>query len=216
MKFKISTISLSLAALIGVFSCDDKGTDPPPVNQAPNITSSISVEAFADSLFSYTATATDPNGTTPTIIIENNPSWTSVNGAAVGGTPSESTPDTSFMVIASDGELADTAVVSVAVVASQTLTSYSGEIQPIFNNNCAGGGCHVGGMANGLSLSSYSSLMQGGNSGAVVVPGNPNSSIIIRRLEGDITPQMPFGRAPLSASDIQKIRDWIEEGALDN
>jgi hypothetical protein len=58
--------------------------------------------------------------------------------------------------------------------------------------------------------------MDGGNSGDVVIPGNPDGSIIVRRLEGDITPQMPFGRPPLSNSDIQKIRDWIEQGALDN
>ena len=58
--------------------------------------------------------------------------------------------------------------------------------------------------------------MQGGNSGTVVIPGNPDNSIIIGRLEGSITPQMPLGGAPLSASDIQKIRDWITEGALDN
>lgn len=215
MKYGNLILGISLMVLIGVMSCGDNATDPPG-NRAPSITSSSSVEAVIDAQFSYTATATDPDGTAPNISIENNPSWTSVNGSAVSGTPSESTPDTSFTVIASDGELADTVVVSVAIVASQTLVSYSGEIQPIFNNNCAGAQCHVGGMANGLSLSSYASLMQGGNSGAVVVPGNPNSSIIIRRLEGSITPQMPFGGAPLSVSDIQKIRDWIEEGALDN
>lgn len=94
--------------------------------------------------------------------------------------------------------------------------SYAQQIQPIFNASCGGSQCHIGGTANGLSLSSYSSLMQGGNSGAVVIPGNPDNSIIIRRLEGDITPQMPFGRSPLPQATIQLIRDWIAEGAHDN
>jgi hypothetical protein len=209
----IALFSLSAAAII--FACSDKGTDPPG-NRAPSISSSTSVQAVIDQQFSYTATATDPDGTTPTVTIDNNPSWTSVTGRTITGTPSANTPDTSFRIIATDGELADTAIVSVEVVTSQTLVSYAGEIQPIFNGNCAGAPCHIGGNANGLSLNSYADLMDGGNSGDVVLPGNPDGSIIVRRLEGDITPQMPFGRPPLSNSDIQKIRDWIEQGAQDN
>jgi hypothetical protein len=58
--------------------------------------------------------------------------------------------------------------------------------------------------------------MQGGNSGAVVVSGNADGSILIGRLEGTITPQMPFGEQPLSPSQIQTIRDWIDQGAQDN
>jgi hypothetical protein len=209
----IALFSLSAAAII--FACSDKGTDPPG-NRAPSISSSTSVQAVIDQQFSYTATATDPDGTTPTVTIDNNPSWTSVTGRTITGTPAQNTPDTTFRIIATDGELADTAIVSVEVVTSQTLISYAGEIQPIFNGSCGPSSCHIGGNTSGLTLDTYADLMDGGNSGDVVIPGNPDGSIIVRRLEGDITPQMPFGRPPLSNSDIQKIRDWIEQGALDN
>jgi len=206
---------LSLAIFLVILACSDKGTEPDG-NSAPSISSSTSVQAVIDQQFSYTATATDPDGTTPTVTIDNNPSWTSINSRTISGTPTQGTPDTTFRIIASDGDLADTAVVSIDVVTGQTLISYAGEIQPIFDLRCAGGQCHIPGPANGLSLNNYAQLMQGGNSGAVVLPGNPDGSIIVRRLEGDITPQMPFGRPPLSNSDIQKIRDWIEQGAQDN
>lgn len=94
--------------------------------------------------------------------------------------------------------------------------SYANDIQPIFNSNCAGSQCHIGGTSNGLSLVSYSTLMEGGISGPVVIPGEPDSSIIVQRLEGTIQPQMPFQRPPQPQSQIQLIRDWIAQGAQDN
>jgi len=144
------------------------------------------------------------------------PAAVQVQRAPASGTPSAQTLDTSFTVVASDSFLADTLSVSVAVVTQLSQVSYLADIQPIFNNNCAGPSCHIGGTANGLSLSNYASLMQGGISGAVVIPGDPDSSIIVRRLEGSIQPQMPYGGAPLPQSQIQLIRDWITQGAHDN
>lgn len=198
-----------------LLSCGDKGTEP-TANRAPRITSATSLEAVEDMQFGYTATATDPDSDPLTIEIHNIPSWLTLSGNSVSGTPAVQTPDTSFTIVVSDGSLADTAVVMIAVVPQVSLVSYSAEIQPIFNSNCAGSQCHIGGTANGLSLASYSSLMQGGNSGAVVIPGDPDNSIIIRRLEGAIQPQMPFGRSPLPQATIQLIRDWIAQGAHNN
>lgn len=212
-SIRIKVFALISSTLI-ILSCSDMGSDPP--NRAPEITSATSVEAVLGNQFVYAATAIDPDEDEISITIENNPSWTQVTGNTISGTPIFSDPDTSFTVIASDGDLADTAVVMVAVVLNPTYISYSGEIQPIFDNNCAGSGCHIPGPALGLSLNNYIQLMQGGNSGPVVIPGNPDSSIIIQRLEGTIQPQMPFLQPPLPDSVIQKIRDWIEQGALDN
>ena len=47
---------------------------------------------------------------------------------------------------------------------------YVTEIQPIFDNNCTS--CHINGgnYYGGLDLSSYASLMEGGNSGNTIVP----------------------------------------------
>lgn len=212
-------ISLRLAlflagAAIIFFSCSDKGTDPE--NRPPQITSPSSAEAVINELFSYTATAADPDGTTPTMSFENIPSWTDTSGATISGTPTAETPDTTFIVRASDDFLSVTREVAVTIVTETPQISYAQQIQPIFTASCGGSQCHIGGTANGLSLSNYTSLMQGGNSGAVVIAGNPDNSIIVGRLEGTITPQMPFGRDPLSPSQIQLIRDWITEGAHNN
>ncbi len=94
--------------------------------------------------------------------------------------------------------------------------SYANAVQPIFNNNCAG--CH--GSSGGVGLTSYSALMSsvGNNYGEnVVVPGNADASGLVDKIEPN--PQhgnrMPTGGA-LTPSEIQTIRTWINEGALNN
>jgi hypothetical protein len=50
-----------------------------------------------------------------------------------------------------------------------------------------------------------------------VQPGDPNNSFLIIKLMGPSLPQgsrMPFGKPPLTAEQIQLIRDWITQGAL--
>jgi len=89
---------------------------------------------------------------------------------------------------------------------------YSIDIQPIFDGSCIT--CH--GSAGGLSTDTYADLIAGGQSGAVVIAGDPVNSILIRRLEGSITPQMPLNIAPLTQPEIDRIATWIAEGARDN
>ncbi len=86
-----------------------------PVNDPPVITSPIADTATERILFTYHATATDPDNT-PTCSFINYPSWLQVSGAIIFGTPGESFHDTTFWVIASDGQLADTEIVAVAII----------------------------------------------------------------------------------------------------
>lgn len=92
--------------------------------------------------------------------------------------------------------------------------SFSADIQPIFNSNCTG--CH--GNSGGLSLSSYSGLMAGGDNGATVTAGNGASSILVQKLSSDppFGDQMPLGTAALSDENIALITIWINEGAENN
>ena len=92
---------------------------------------------------------------------------------------------------------------------------YQSEIQPIFNDNC--GNCHLGNSSGGLNLSSYQDLMEGGNSGAVVEPGNSSESALYDRItrENSDNGDMPPGNSELSQSDIDLIAQWINEGALE-
>jgi len=91
-------------------------------------------------------------------------------------------------------------------------TEFAAVILPMLQADCIT--CHGG--AGDLSLESYADVMLGGISGQVVIPGDPDNSLLIKRLEGVIKPQMPLDLPPLSQPQIDTIRDWIAEGALDN
>jgi len=104
-----------------------------------------------------------------------------------------------------------------SIIVADTV-SFADDVLPIFQANCSGGGCHVPGPEpnTGLSLKDYASVIGGSATRAVVLPGNAEESELIKRLEGRAQPSMPFGRALLPEETIQLVRDWIEQGAMDN
>ena len=85
---------------------------------------------------------------------------------------------------------------------------YNLSIQSIFNQSCTG--CH--GSAGGLSLTSYNNVMNGGNSGPVVIPGSHQSSLLWQKINSGAMP--PGNNPDLIESQISLIADWIDEGAL--
>ena len=89
---------------------------------------------------------------------------------------------------------------------------FSIDVQPILDAECTI--CHGG--AGGLDLESYAGLITGGTSGAIVVPGDGFQSLLIKRLDGRIPPQMPENRPPLTQPEIDRISKWIDEGARNN
>jgi hypothetical protein len=93
--------------------------------------------------------------------------------------------------------------------------SYNGLIQPLFDRGCAfSGGCHAGeDPAAALGLESYQRLT---DRIGIVVPGSPDESLLLLRIDGRITPRMPLYRPPLTDNQIKGIRRWILEGALNN
>jgi hypothetical protein len=90
--------------------------------------------------------------------------------------------------------------------------SFAFDILPLFVQDCIH--CHGG--AGGLSLESHAGVIAGGSSGAVVIAGDPNASLLVRRLDGRRLPVMPLDGPPLTAPEIDRIRQWILEGALNN
>lgn len=91
-------------------------------------------------------------------------------------------------------------------------TSFAIDILPIFQTDCIT--CHGG--AGGLDLESYQGIIQGGVSGPVLDPTDPDDSLILKRLDGRVTPTMPLDGPLLPSPEIDRIRQWIAEGAQDN
>ena len=91
---------------------------------------------------------------------------------------------------------------------------YNSEIQPIFNNKCIS--CHIDGGTyfGGLDLSSYSEVMEGGNSGNTIVPFDHENSLLWQHVNSGYMPAYGSGIDPLTAEQINLMAQWIDEGAL--
>jgi hypothetical protein len=89
---------------------------------------------------------------------------------------------------------------------------YQQQVHVILAAKCLG--CHSAERrSGGLSLAAYSDALEGGRSGAAIRPGSSAGSLLVQRITGEVTPQMPLGRDALSAGEIATIRTWIDEGA---
>lgn len=88
--------------------------------------------------------------------------------------------------------------------------SYSSELAPMFNTNCAISGCHVSGAhAPYLSTSvSYTQIVNGG----YVNLANPKESKLYQMTTGEMAQYMP---SPIKENN-QKVYDWIRNGAPNN
>jgi hypothetical protein len=83
---------------------------------------------------------------------------------------------------------------------------FTGEVLPIFQNNCTMSGCHSGGGDEEMPLRTYSEIMNG------ITSGKPDASEIYRSITSKWGQMMPPGQ-PLSIGNRTLIRLWIEQGA---
>jgi Protein of unknown function (DUF1553)/Protein of unknown function (DUF1549)/Planctomycete cytochrome C/Carbohydrate binding module (family 6) len=91
---------------------------------------------------------------------------------------------------------------------------YSTDIKPIINKNCIK--CHGGvKQAGGFSLLFRDEALAKTKSGKpAIIPFHPEQSEFIARLtHKDLDERMPFKAEPLSKSDINKLTQWVKEGA---
>lgn len=95
---------------------------------------------------------------------------------------------------------------------AQTPTTW-GDVSSIFADNCTR--CHGSGGSAGLNLSSYATAIAGSNNGPVLVSGNPDDSLLVKRIRGEITPRMPRNAEALAAEQIALIESWITGGLLE-
>ncbi|MEC8475311.1 MAG: c-type cytochrome domain-containing protein [Planctomycetota bacterium] len=92
--------------------------------------------------------------------------------------------------------------------------SFAADVAPLLVDNC--NGCHLDAMQvrGGLRLDTFAQLLQGGDSGTIIVPGKSADSLLIQKLKGMVGQRMPAGGRPaLSDESIKLISTWIDEGA---
>jgi len=96
----------------------------------------------------------------------------------------------------------------------QSQVSFSRDVQPIFESRCAG--CHgEQQQMGGLRLDSGEAARRGGAEGVVIQPGKSAESRLIQRVTSSKKGfAMPPVGGPLTAEQIAKLRDWIDQGAL--
>ena len=87
--------------------------------------------------------------------------------------------------------------------------SFSAELKPLFASSCALSGCHASGSAHHPWMDasiSYLQIVNGGYVNTVI----PKQSILYDKINGEMKEYIP------SATDRQKVYDWIRNGAPNN
>ena len=86
--------------------------------------------------------------------------------------------------------------------------SFKNDLAPIFNSKCALSGCHVSGAHKPYlpTATSYQEIVNGGFVNIIV----PKESILYKKINGEMKEYIP------SATERQKVYDWIRNGAPNN
>ena len=93
---------------------------------------------------------------------------------------------------------------------TEELLSFETDVLPIVQVNCLV--CHGENLQqNGLDLRTRDSIQKGGESGPAIVPGSAEESLLFEKVSSG---EMPMGGEKLSDEEIERIRHWINAGAL--
>jgi hypothetical protein len=203
--FKRFLLFTAIAAGLSVSSCKSNSEDPEPkkeiavnppsanVSQGGTVQLSLSGNAATEAV---TWSLDKPVGTI---------SQTGLYTAPA--TISASTTVTVTATLQSDNSVKSSATLNV----NAPVISFSSQIQPILNNVCSG--CHSGSFPSGnYRTNSYTNFMAGGR----VTAGDPDNSLVYQRLTSTSAPMPPVNQPKPSAADIELIKNWISQGALNN
>jgi len=88
-------------------------------------------------------------------------------------------------------------------------------IEPIFENKC--NGCHDPNKTKGgLMLINEKSILKGGKDGKIIVPGQPQISLLLERIhmpDGDKKHMPPAGKPQLTSDEMTLLYQWVKENA---
>jgi hypothetical protein len=95
---------------------------------------------------------------------------------------------------------------------SEQVEFFEAKVRPVLAESCQK--CHgATKQASGLRVDSREALLEGGDNGPAVVPGDPSKSLLVqavRRTHEDI--KMP-PKGPLPAEAVEALADWVKAGA---
>ncbi|MFM8538694.1 MAG: c-type cytochrome domain-containing protein, partial [Planctomycetaceae bacterium] len=106
------------------------------------------------------------------------------------------------------------ALVGVVPAVVPAAPNYERDVVPILRTYCAG--CHNDADKEGeLSVERFASLRKGGaESGDPVTAGDPDASVMLRRIASTAADHMPPADEPQpSTADVAVLREWITAGA---
>ena len=86
------------------------------------------------------------------------------------------------------------------------------KVRPLLAKNCFS--CHTDAKMGGLQLDTREHVLKGGNSGPVVVPGDPDRSLLIKAINHtDSRLEMP-PPGKLTSEEISILETWVKDGAV--
>ena len=86
------------------------------------------------------------------------------------------------------------------------------QVRPVLETQCLD--CHGGKFKQaGLNISTRELLLRGSDNGVVIVPGNAQDSLLVKKIKHEHEPAMPYKRKKLSEKVIAQIVEWINAGA---
>jgi hypothetical protein len=154
-----------------------------------------------------------------------------VSSGADSGTEAEADPDTGT----GDGDTCQAFVPPASFDPTSPVVTFSGDVLPIFSASCAFVSCHGSetGPQGGVYLGTNSALVYSNLVGVAstylptmprIDPGNPGSSFLLHRVDGDActlpgctmaacSELMPQDSTPLPQAELLTLRAWIAQGA---
>ena len=99
--------------------------------------------------------------------------------------------------------------------AADKKANYDDDVRPIFAEHCLG--CHNADKKKAdLDLTTFSAMSQGSVSGKVVEGGDPDKSLLYLFTAHKEEPHMPPNKARIPDKQLDVLKRWIEQGALEN
>jgi len=107
----------------------------------------------------------------------------------------------------------DIGTLPVADAQAAEAVDFMRDVMPIIKDTCVE--CHGPEKVKArLRMDSIEGLQKGGKSGPLVKPGDPENSLMLRRVLGlDGEDRMPLDKDPLSEKQIDTLRRWVAAGA---